>query len=512
MATLARHCRAYNEAVGTGTAGYDDGERERPRRLRVLFFVHNLGKTRHFDGVLQRLAKRGHTVVLATAAKHSGVKSAKIANTAGRIETVGCPVRRVDRWRKLAPTLRLVRDYLRFFEPAYSNAGKLSERAASYAPDTWRAMIERRPWMQRHARLIGRILALAEAALPPDRYFELFIKYHEPDLVMVTPLVNFGSYQTDYVKAAHRLGIPVAFIPFSWDNLTNRGLIRVQPDRIIVWNDIQKREAVELHGMSPASVVVTGAARFDDFFDLEVSTPREAFCASVGLDPTRPVLLYGCSSPFVAPEEVAFVRRWIQEVRASSDPLLAGAGILVRPHPAHADQWEGVTFDDSPNVAIWRLPMSMNSDQGLYDSLYHAAALAGLNTSAMLEASIVGRPVLTVLSPDFGGGQSQTLHFQYLRQENGGPVAVAKDFAEHRQQLENVLHHPEKAIKRASKFASRFIRPNGPYRRVDTFVVHELEQTALMRKRPRLPSPWQYPVRWALAIAPGARAPRALSR
>lgn len=501
---LARRCSAYNEAVTATTAGHDDG-RERPRRLRILFFVHNLGKTRHFDGVLQRLAKRGHSITLATAAKKGGVKPAKIPNTAGRVETVACPVRRVDRWKTLAPSLRLVRDYLRFFEPAYSNAGKLSQRAASYAPESWRRLIEQRPWMQRHARLIGRALALAEAALPPDRYFELFIKYHEPDLVMVTPLVDFGSYQTDYVKAAHRLGIPVAFTPFSWDNLTNRGLIRVQPDRVIVWNDIQKREAVELHGIAPESVVVTGAARFDDFFDLQVSTTREAFCESIGLDPSRPILLYGCSSPFVAPEEVAFVRRWIEEVRASSDPLLAGAGILVRPHPAHDEQWNGVAFDDLPNVAIWRLPTTMNSDQGLYDSLHHSAALVGLNTSAMLEASIVGRPVLTILSADHTGGQAQTLHFQYLRQENGGPVSVAKDFAEHRQQLEHVLQHPEKAIKRASKFASRFIRPNGPYRRVDAFVVHELEQTALMRKRPKLPAPWQYPVRWALRLAPGQR-------
>jgi hypothetical protein len=44
------------------------------------------------------------------------------------------------------------------------------------------------------------------------------------------PLVTFESYQTDYVKAAHRLGIPVIFIPFSWDNLTNKGLMRVLPD------------------------------------------------------------------------------------------------------------------------------------------------------------------------------------------------------------------------------------------------------------------------------------------
>jgi hypothetical protein len=476
-------------------------------RLRILFFVHQLGKTRHFDGVLERLTKRGHGVVLAAAGKKGGFKgSTKTLANGRRVEVVTCPARRVDRWKTLAPTLRLTRDYLRFFEPSHAHALKLAARASSYVPDAVRGLVESRPWMQRHARALGRVLAAAEAALPPERYFELFIKYHEPDLVLVTPLVDFGSYQTDYVKAAHRLGIPVAFLPFSWDNLTNRGLIRVQPDRVLVWNEIQKREAVELHRVAASRVVVVGAARFDEFFDLRPSTTRQEFCAAVGLDPARPLLLYGCSSPFIAPREVEFVRRWIGEIRQSGDPALAGASVLVRPHPVHTDQWENVSFADLPDVAIWRLPTSMNADQGLYDSLHHSAALIGLNTSAMLEASIAERAVCTVLAPEFTGGQEQTLHFHYLREENGGPVRVARDFEQHRQHLAEIVRDPAAAEQRAKKFVRKFLRPQGRTQRVDRIMVRELEQLALAGKRPRRVAPaWQYPVRWALRLVPGAR-------
>ena len=475
-------------------------------RLRILFFVHNLGKTRHFDGVLERLTKRGHTVVLAVAGKKGAVKASKALGNGRRLQVVTCPSRRVDRWKTFAPTLRLTRDYLRFFEPAYAHADTLTERASSYVPDAVRNIVQQHPWMRRHARVLGRALAMAEAAIPPERYFELFIKYHEPDLVLVTPLVGFGSYQTDYVKAAHRLGIPVAFLPFSWDNLTNRGLIRVQPDRVFVWNDIQKREAVDLHRVSSDRVVVVGAARFDDFFDLRASTTREEFCAAAGVDPARPLLLYGCSSPFVAPREVEFVRQWIEQVRRSAEPALADASVLVRPHPAHTDQWDNISFADLRNVAIWRLPTAMNADQGLYDSLYHSAALVGLNTSAMLEASIAERPVCTVLAPEFTGGQEHTLHFHYLRHENGGPLMVARDFEEHRQHLLTALREPAAAEKRAKKFVGTFIRPQGRTRRVDRLIVRELEQMALAGKRPQRVAPaWQYPVRWALRLVPGAR-------
>ena len=83
--------------------------------------------------------------------------------------------------------------------------------------------------------------------MPSEPYYELFIRSHAPDVILITPLIDFGSYQTDYVKSAHRLGIPIVFLPFSWDNLTNRGLVRIAPDRVLVWNEHQKREAVTYH-------------------------------------------------------------------------------------------------------------------------------------------------------------------------------------------------------------------------------------------------------------------------
>ena len=46
------------------------------------------------------------------------------------------------------------------------------------------------------------------------------------------------------VKSAKAIGVPVVFPVFSWDNLSTKGLIHVQPDRVLVWNEHQKREAV----------------------------------------------------------------------------------------------------------------------------------------------------------------------------------------------------------------------------------------------------------------------------
>ncbi len=484
--------------------------------MRILFFLHNVSKARHFDGVMDTLVRRGHTVVLAAARQRNRAlalpknlvrvnRELIAAGQPGRVEITACPVRRLDAWALAAPALRQARDYLRFFDSRYANASKLEQRAARNVPAWWLRTLEHYPWLSSHWRMAARALTLAEDAMPTDRLFDLFIAYEQPDVVLVTPLVDYGSYQTDYVKSAHRLGVPVLFLPFSWDNLTNRGLIRVQPDRVIVWNDIQQREAVELHGVPRDRVTITGAPRFDAFFAMQPATSRDQFCAGLGLDAAQPLLLYLCSSEFVAPRETEFVLRWVAHLRQSSDERLRRCGVLIRPHPAHPKPWKTVNLASLPNVALWTEKETMNADQGLYDSLHHAAAVIGLNTSAMIEAGILGTPVFTVTTDEFAGGQEQTLHFHYLRAVNGGLLHEAAGLEEHVQQLSAALRGT-RDDGRAVRFVERFVRPRGLDKPVAPIMADEIERGAAIDKRPARPAPWHYAARAAIRAALASRA------
>ena len=487
--------------------------------MRVLFFLNNVSKARHFDGVLELLVERGHTVVLAAARQRNRPlalpKNLSLANDGfsargltGRIELTTCPVHRVDRWQTLAPAIRQARDYLRFFDERYANSGKLERRAATNAPKGWLRVIKEHRWLARHWRLVSNVLALVERAIPSERLFDLFLAYERADVVLVTPLVDYGSYQTDYVKSAHRMGVPVVFAPFSWDNLTNRGLIRVAPDRVLVWNDIQRRETTDLHDVPADRVVVTGAPRFDAFFAMAPAGDRDAFCRRVGLDPDRPYLLYVCSSEFVAPQEVEFVTRWIVHLRDANDPAVQVCGVLVRPHPAHLKQWKGVDLAGFANVALWHEKESMNADQGLYDSLHHSSAVVGLNTSAMIEAGIANRPVLTLVMDEFAGGQEGTLHFHYLRAINGGLLHEASSLDAHVTQVAQALQG-RLGGEQARRFVERFVRPRGLDVPAAPIMADEIERAARLPKQPQRPALWHLPVR--LCIQAGLRLYRALA-
>jgi hypothetical protein len=115
---------------------------------------------------------------------------------------------------------------------------------------------------------------------------------------------------------------------------------------------------------------------------------------------------------------------------------------------------------------------------GLFDSLYYCDAVVGINTSAMIEAAIVGRPVLSVLVPEFAASQEGTLHFRHLLPENGGCLQVASTFEEHTRQLAAVLHEPAAARAGSARFVASFVRPHGLDKPCVPIVAGRIERYA----------------------------------
>jgi hypothetical protein len=462
--------------------------------MRILFHVTLKTMLRHFESVLLALADRGHVVRIAS---HRGPEipppAALVAHP--RIAFITSPGRRGDEWSTPIHELRALRDYVRFLDRRFKPATKLRARALRTAVkavthDERAHLVHRCPkcdarlvdddvgqmlrgFGKRGVKNLDKLLALMERTIPSATVLEDFLKAEQPDLVLVSPLVNLGSYQADFVKSAKALHIPVVYPVFSWDNLSTKGLIHVQPDGVIVWNERQRTEAVEMHGVPPDRVAVTGAPRFDEFFAMSPGTTREQFCAIHGLDASQPIVVYLCSSEFVAGGEVDFVRRWIDEVRRA--PSLRSCNILVRPHPRQQKPWKAFEPPDA-RVAV-ALPRAMNADPTLLDTVHHSAAVVGLNTSAQLEAGILGRPVLTILAPEFEEGQQGTLHFSYLLKEHGGFVDVAPDFEVHRRQLAAAVagDYDRQAIR---SFIEQFLRPNGIDRPATPFMVRAIEEFA----------------------------------
>jgi hypothetical protein len=491
---------------------------------QILFVMLHPGFVRYYDQALDALVAAGHEVHVAFEVNRTklgeDVTARRLAERSPRLTCGSTPERpesvrdflaRADRdairsggraaspwsregreeaWESLATTGRLLVDYLRFFDPVFARAAALRARAEKRVPRVYR------PWIRMIARggaLVRRglrgLLGAIERTIPPSRAIETFLRAHNPDLLLVTPLVELGSQQVDYIKAAKRLGIRSALCVASWDNLTSKGLIRMLPDHVLVWNEAQKREAVDLHGVAPGQVVVTGAHLFDRWFDARPSRSRDAFCRHVGLEADRPFVLYVGSSVFIAPDEVPFAEAWVAALRAAEDPAVARLGVLIRPHPANARQWRALDAAAFEHVALWPPigtdPNATDFRSDYFDSIYHSVGVVGINTSAQIEAGIVGRPVFTIQAPAFAHAQEGTLHFRYLLGESGGLVQTAATLDEHVAQLAAPARGGDGAGARV-EFVRGFVRPRGldtPAAPVFADAIGELSR--LPRLRPR---------------------------
>lgn len=456
---------------------------------------------RHFDGVILALADRGHDVRIATSGERKDVEPPAALARHPRVSFVDAPDGRSDAWRDRIRQMRAFRDYLRYLDNSFNAAPKLRGRAIrkfsvvitdaerqhmvgfcakceGRLVDAEVGRVFRQGLSKRGWRNMGAMLALMEDTIPSDPAIDAFLRAEQPDAVVVTPLIRIGSSQPEFVKSARALGIPSVFPVFSWDNLSSKGLVHVQPDTLLVWNDRQRTEAVEMHAVPPERVQVIGAPRFDEFFLMRPQLSRDAFCREHGFDPAQPIVAYLGSSGFVSGREVEFVPAWIEEIRRA--PALRSCNVLVRPHPRERAAWK--RFAAPPGVAV-SFPQEMNSDQTLFDTVHHSAAVVGLNTSAELEAGIVGRPVLTIVVPEFAEGQQGSLHFDYLLKASGGFVEVAADFEAHRQQLSAAVAG---AVDTAAirQFVATFLRPGGIDRPVAPMMADAIEAAVVRGSQP----------------------------
>lgn len=512
------------------------GERERARLagaeargegkgLRLLFFMRSINYDRHFEGALRELLARGHRVHVLLDVQKKGRAGDTSLFDELRAEYPSfshglAPPRRQGPWEGFGRGLRLGIDFLRYLEPEYERASALRQRARARAPRLVTSLARTRPGRSGAGRAaLDRALRVLEAALPEQRAVQAFLESYEPDAVLVTPLVGLGSPQGDYVRAARRLGAPSALLVASWDNLTNKGVVRDAPDLTVVWNEAQRREAAVLHGIPRERVLVTGAHTYDHWFTWRPSTSREEFCAKVGLDPARPFLLYVCSSRFIAPDEAAFVGEWLGRLRAAEDPLLREVGVLVRPHPANAAMWQEVDLTEPGRTTVWpregASPTSGERKADYFDSIHHCAAVVGINTSAQIESAIVGRPVLTVLAPEFRETQEGTLHFEYLLSEGGaGLLYAARTPGEHVEQLGAVLRERDGFAARSDRFVETFVRPHGRDVAAAPRLVAAVEELAARSLVPAARPFWHGPVRLLEAplVYGGGSAARLLRR
>ena len=233
-----------------------------PARLKALFFLPGIDYFVVFEALLRAMLAAGHQVLVALDHDKGSLQPDKVRpfdalrEQYPRFDYRQLPPRK-DLWLIPASAIRRRLDYLRYLEPEYANhAGDARPQA------TWglRALLFLPPFRWPFGRrLLVRLLRRLEAGMPIARAVRSFVADEAPDVVVVSPLVEFGSAQGDYIRTAEAAGIPSVVIVEGGDDLTSKGGIRDVATVTLVRNEPQADEAVRLHGLPRERIAVVGA-------------------------------------------------------------------------------------------------------------------------------------------------------------------------------------------------------------------------------------------------------------
>jgi hypothetical protein len=440
--------------------------------MRVLFVSASYGNYYAIDDVIRRMMSRGHDVRLVLGMdKKMNIPDDALQRARRDLPSlVFEPLRRRIFLRQFSRNIRELLNYAHVLNNEETRRWDAVKWSRFIPPFLWRIvsspsgrkMLKSPRWQQ--------FLRSVEQKIPVDIGIRNHIQRHQPDVVILLPLINPDSRENEYLRAAQSLGIPAVYSMASWDNIATKGTFHGLPDYSIVWNEPLALELALMHNVPRDRILFTGAPRFDRLTNGgtgEYMLERSEFCRLAGLDGKKEYVLYVCSTFLVNTEfkkeldESALILEIADALQ--KDPRTRDLNILVRPHPTNSGFVEAMLAHAKPNIIAYpangEIPDTEEKRARFYNSIYHAMAVVGVNTTAFLESSALDKPCITIHTKRFG--ETQRLpHFHHLAEADFLETANGSD------QLVDLIGNIKAGVDARSRqrraFVENFLRPCNP--------------------------------------------------
>lgn len=228
---------------------------------------------------------------------------------------------------------------------------------------------------------------------------EYFDKYN-PDLVIAAHL--FDDIEVDFVREAKRRGIRTLGFINSWDKLTARCMIRLLPDKMIVYNNVVKNEALKYADMKEENVIVTGIPQYDIHINRKPLS-RGEFFAKKGLDQNKKLIVYAPMGKTFSDTDWDIIDLLRESIE---DNQIKNAQLLVRFQPN--DFFDEDELKKRPGLIYDRPGIRFSSKRGVdwdmtFDDIKHLSdTLANMDvlvcyaSSMSIDAAIFDKPVINI--------------------------------------------------------------------------------------------------------------------
>lgn len=234
-------------------------------------------------------------------------------------------------------------------------------------------------------------------------YKGLFEKY-KPDLVFIPDALGFQDIAV--LREAKRQKIRTMGMPASWDHLPKK-YEPLKVDKLMVWNEVLKKEATELQNYNDENIFITGVPQYDIFARPEFLKSRDEFFNKFNLDKNKKLIFLAGGSIY-APDDGDVADMIVNFIK--DDKLASECQFFIRPYPGVKYDYEKFKKFDSENfVYIDRIETEKlygNAAHAWYPSvdsfiyfvniLYHSDIIISTYSSVSVEASAFLKPIINI--------------------------------------------------------------------------------------------------------------------
>lgn len=248
---------------------------------------------------------------------------------------------------------------------------------------------------------IKRMVRFFDQLTISKKKFAQYFETYKPSLVF-TPDV-FHIDDVHFLAEAKYRGIRTVGMVRSWDNITNKGLFRIKPNKIIVNNEVIRDEAMQYEDMKSKDVFVAGMPQLDYYFN-ESRSGREEFFRRIGFDSQKPLILFSpWGDRFIDTDWK--ILQILKEARNNGE-ISADSQFLVRFPPNDTVSLGNFVPDDHFHIeqpaqsfkeGVAR-DQELNRDAmtHLADSLHYSNLVIAYTTSLNIDACAFDKPIIGI--------------------------------------------------------------------------------------------------------------------
>ena len=266
-------------------------------------------------------------------------------------------------------------------------------------------------------RAVRKGLVRIESSLFPGKLYDRYFDEYSPQMLIVSSL----GYMIDpfLMRAAKRRRCRVISIVHSWDNPTTKDYRGAEPDHVITWNEIMKREVNVFHDLPNDRISVGGIAHWDFYFNGSFKPrSKEEFLDSNSLTRDRKLIFYATSNFVLFRRTFDVIEQLLSLMENGS--LGFSSQLLVRLHPGYLlrergrdgqvidrykarmdalkERYGALVQFTLPMMTVLNDDIDMPPEDMYYlaETLYHSDVVLTEYSTLMIEASIFDVPVINV--------------------------------------------------------------------------------------------------------------------